>query len=68
MSDLRKEGRVAKGSPAGTKGLIKVLKKFSASKVQLTADEKARFERMRLAEEQAKKVEYELGGPISEFF
>lgn len=46
---------------ASVEDLIKILKDFDASKVQLMSADKARFQRIRLAEEQAKEVDYELG-------
>ena len=46
---------------------IKDLKKTPLSSFALTPNEKARAERIRVAEEQAKKVNYELGGPVTKF-
>lgn len=68
MANHQKDKAGAKKAPVLNKGFAKAIKRFSASDVKLTADEKARFERLRLAEEQAQKINYELGGPISQFF
>jgi hypothetical protein len=61
------KGAKAKKSPTINKGLVKVIKNFSASTFKLSSDEKARFEQLHFSEEQAKKVDYKLGGPIDFF-
>ncbi len=56
-----------KKSPNINKGVIKAIKNFSASAFKLSFDEKARFEQLHFFEQQAKKVDYKLGGPIDFF-
>ena len=68
MKKHQKGKRPAKKAVAAQSGLARALKKLSASDIKLTADEKARFERLRLVEQQAQKINYELGGPISQLF
>lgn len=56
-----------KKSPNINKGVVKAIKNFSASAFKLSSDEKAMFEQLHFSEEQAKKVNYKLGGTIDFF-
>lgn len=67
MAGSSKKGGNAKKSPIINKGFIKALQNFSVSKFRLSSDEKAKFEQLHFSEEQAKKVNYKLGGPIDLF-
>jgi len=45
--------------------ITKAFSELSPSKFKLTDEERKRFERARLSEEQSKKVSYVLGGPVN---
>jgi len=48
--------------------ITRAFSELSPSKFKLTDEERKKFERARLSEEQSKKVNYVLGGPVNQFF